>query len=180
MRIFFAINLPKELIENIDKFMEEQKNNTRLGKLRWVKPEHLHITLRFLGHVQKEQLMPLIEAVNETMHQKHIEPFTLETTGVISFPKEQPRVLSLGISNNDSLSKLVELVTLDTELMGFPREKRNFLPHLTLARFKLPPTLPLPTLEFPQSEIPVNDITLYKSKPTAEGSHYTKLHVFKI
>lgn len=180
MRIFFAINLPKELTEQLSSFIDTQKNNVELGKLRWVKPEHLHITLRFLAHIEKEQLMPLIEAVNETLQQKHLEPFVLQTTQIIYFPKNNPRVLSLGISQHDALSKVVEMISIDTELMGFPREKREYLPHLTLARFKETPKLPLPKLDFPISEIPVNEIVLYKSKPTSEGSHYTKLHVFKI
>ncbi|HEY8532129.1 MAG TPA: RNA 2',3'-cyclic phosphodiesterase [Limnochorda sp.] len=104
--------------------------------VRWVAPENLHITLRFLGAVPEARLDDVAAAVEEASRQ--VGPFLLELGSCGRFPpRGAARVLWVGITAGGSeLSTLAELLEDALARRGFPREARAFRAHVTVARIR--------------------------------------------
>jgi 2'-5' RNA ligase len=107
-------------------------------KARWVKSEGVHLTLVFLGEVAEARLPALGEAL--TPVSQHHAPFTLTIEGGGTFgAPSHPHVLWAGVRGNTAaLEALQAEVATVLEPLGFPREKRMYTAHLTLARSKEP------------------------------------------
>jgi 2'-5' RNA ligase len=136
MRTFVAIDLEREIKNNISKFLE--RLDTGLRNVRWIKFQGMHITLKFLGEVGEEKLHEIKEALRSTAAE--FRPFSLQIKGTGTFPhaKRNPRILWLGVECDPILINLQEKMELKLENIGFPREKRKYHPHLTLGRVKAP------------------------------------------
>lgn len=134
IRTFIAAHLSDKVREQIFAFQSDLKRWN--ADVKWVRPESMHITLKFLGDIFPDQ----IESITGIMHDvaKLENPFTIHIQGVGCFPNEKrPRVLWLGIqSETDSLVDLANGLNIKLEALGFEPEKRSFKPHLTLGRVK--------------------------------------------
>ncbi len=128
--ICVEINNP-EVITHIDKVISEI---SQYKGVRVVKSSQLHLTLKFLGEVSETR----IESIKQAISQIHIPPFQLNLKGMGCFPNlNYIRVVWIGIT--DGREPLITLAqTIDKKMisLGFPKEKRAFSPHLTLARIK--------------------------------------------
>jgi 2'-5' RNA ligase len=130
MRLFVAITLPADVHKRIVRVMEELKPLSRAP--RWVRPEGLHLTVKFLGEVKEPQLAPIVAELKEI---RALRPIEFRFRGLGSFPKhDRPRVIWAGIDANKELTDLAESMESRLEPLGFPREEREFSPHITLAR----------------------------------------------
>ena len=110
--------------------------NTKSTAARWVRPEAMHITLKFIGETDSAKLEAL-HAVLATIHSP--QPVEMNFRGVGFFPNEhQPRVLWCGVNASPSLPKLAAEIEHALASLGFPAESREFVPHLTIARFQSP------------------------------------------
>jgi len=132
IRTFIAIEIPGTIISKI---RELQDGIRAYGfKIRWVRTENIHLTLKFLGDVEEIKINEIANAVAETV--KGHSPITLQAKGIGVFPGiKRPRVLWVGLAGQ--LEALVRLQqTLDENLMalGFSREERTFKGHLTMGR----------------------------------------------
>lgn len=132
IRSFIAIELPqdvKKALHRIELIMKQGHTG-----IKWVDPQRVHITLKFLGNISTKQITPINEVIKETV--QGFSPFRLEIAGVGAFPDlRQPRVLWIAI--NGDVNRLAELQQkLDSLLIScdFHKEARQFVPHLTLAR----------------------------------------------
>jgi 2'-5' RNA ligase len=145
MRAFIAIELPREIQRTLgqvqDLLREQLRADTASGlELRWVRPEGIHLTLKFLGEISPEQANQVVEALSRL---QPFERFTIQVRGYGFFPdRRRPRVLWAGIIAPPALSELAKAVEKAMASIGFEIETRAFSPHLTLARFKSlsPPT----------------------------------------
>ena len=178
MRSFIAIELPEGVKSAISELQQEFKKCK--ADIRWVKPDNIHLTLKFLGDTDEKIFDSIVEATKEACIV--YKEFALEIKGVGVFPNMRaPRVLWVGISDNDSLSGLQKSVEDGLIKLGFSPEKRRFRPHLTLGRFKSSSgkeglydkieehkNLKLGSIE-------VKSIFLIKSELTPSGSEYTKI-----
>jgi 2'-5' RNA ligase len=179
IRTFIAIELPEKIIYTIRKVQEEIKSYGL--KIRWVRPENIHLTLKFLGDIQAADTENVARAVSESA--TGYPPISLAVKGIGVFPGiKKPRVLWLGISKQlDLLTALQKTLDEKLEAMGFPKEKRPFRGHLTLGRIKSeidPKTLHDVLKEFTQFESErffADRIILYKSDLKPKGAVYTKL-----
>jgi 2'-5' RNA ligase len=104
--------------------------------VRWVRPEGIHLTLKFLGDVPADRLDAIAEAMRAacTPH----PPFSLSIGGMGVFPDpRRPRVVWLGVEEpGGTLLRMQRDVDRTISPLGFPPEKRRFSPHLTLGRVK--------------------------------------------
>lgn len=132
MRLFVGIPLPQDVLEGLRPLLEDWRNN--VGGVRYVEPENLHITLKFIGEVdvrRVERIAALLDAVAFT-------PFTVRLEGMGAFPSvEHPRVVWVGI--RDGFDRIVEISAEVDRLLsaeGVPRESRAFHPHVTIGRVK--------------------------------------------
>ena len=135
IRAFIAVELPAELKSELAELEGQLKKNSPL-MVKWVDPNNIHITLKFLGEIAENSIEELILAIEEST--QGIQPFKLEVREVGAFPNlERAQVLWVGVKGElDKITKLQKRIESNTEQLGFPRESRGFSPHLTLGRVR--------------------------------------------
>jgi len=178
IRTFIAIAIPETVRQQIGKLQSELK--TIGGKVRWVKPDSMHLTLKFLGEVPEGDIEKIGNQVQQAI--ESVEPFALQIVGSGCFPNsKRPRVLWLGISGRaDVLKKLAERIEANLVKLGFRRERREFTPHLTLGRVKsisgiAPLIEKMGLLDFDSEPFEVREILVMKSDLKPTGAEYSVL-----
>lgn len=180
MRLFVALEIPSGVRENLAALLASLRAIT--NEPRWVRAENLHITLKFLGEVDAGKLDAVRGALGKIRSE---QPVTLEFRGLGFFPNEKhPRVFWAGIEASANLKLLAADLESAMEKLGIPREKREFSPHLTLARFegpKLPEALRKAIAGNGQREfgsLRTGEFHLIHSKLKPSGAEYTALTSF--
>jgi 2'-5' RNA ligase len=133
IRSFIAFDIEDERI--IRRFSEAQQTLVNTGAdLKLVKPENIHVTMRFLGNIT----VPMVDAVYEAMQRVSFSPFEIEIRGLGAFPKLQyPRVIWAGIrKGEEQLEKIFNQLEPELRKLGFRPDPKGFSPHLTIARVK--------------------------------------------
>jgi RNA 2',3'-cyclic 3'-phosphodiesterase len=134
MRLFVALELREDVRQAVRELIARLNP---LGKgARWVRPEGMHITLKFIGDTDAKNL-DAIRAALAPIHSQ--QPVEMYFRGVGFFPDgRRPRVAWCGIEASANLAKLAADIESALEPLGIERESRDFAPHLTLARFNPP------------------------------------------
>lgn len=180
MRLFVAIEIPREIRDALAVFLKEMRGIAPQAK--WVRAENLHVTLKFLGETEA----PKAKTIESTLGSIHsAQPVTLEFRGLGFFPNDKrPRVFWAGMEASANLKALTEDIDHSLHRLGFPLEDRPFTPHLTLARFN-PPGLPskLGSAVSDHSSRSFGSLTtrefhLIESKLKSTGAEYTTLKSF--
>ncbi len=179
IRAFVALKLPENIISSIKKIQEDLK--LYRFPVRWVRPEKMHLTIKFFGEIAESDIKNIGAAMNNCAGS--YAPLSLSAKGVGVFPGiAHPRVIWAGISGEASLLfDLRNALENRFEEIGFKKEGRPFKGHLTLGRFrervdsgKLIEALR--KFQSFESEIFVAEkIYLYKSDLEPEGPVYTEL-----
>jgi 2'-5' RNA ligase len=135
--LFVAADLPEDLRGSLVG-LQGQLRGVALP-IRWVRPEGIHLTFKFLGEIQESRLGDIIRALDQAGG-RHIAPFLLRAAGVGTFPERgQPRILWVGVSGDvDAACRLKGTIDEALEGVGFAKEMRDFRPHLTLGRINGP------------------------------------------
>jgi RNA 2',3'-cyclic 3'-phosphodiesterase len=183
LRAFLAIDPPEEILHAIGGIQGRLQRMIR-GEVRWVRPEAIHLTLKFFGDIPESAVVDIAAVVEKAV--AGVAPFFLEIGGAGVFPDQRrPQVLWLGM--NGDVPRLLGLQqVLEGELgkVGFPAEERPFRPHLTLARIKS--SRGLTGLEralekgegYAAGQFTASGIALLRSELTPQGAVYTKLKWF--
>jgi RNA 2',3'-cyclic 3'-phosphodiesterase len=179
MRLFIALNLPKKERERIHRAARRLREGDM--PVRWIEPDHFHVTLKFLGEVRREKLEGVEEAMTRVA--QSTKSFTTKFGGFGAFPTiRRPRVIWLGIAANPELRCLKQDLEWSLGDMGFDAETRAFHPHVTLGRaddrdgagaFRGLDDL-MADMEF-RGEVKVHTLDLMKSQLSREGATYTVL-----
>lgn len=148
-----------------------------------MRAENLHITLKFLGEVPDAKVDSLRTALASVCSD---QPVTLDFVGLGFFPNEKhPRVFWAGMEASSNLKTLAGDIEAAMEKLGIPREKREFSPHLTLARFerpRLPEALRKLIADNQQrafGSLRASEFRLVQSKLKPTGAEYTTLATFQ-
>ncbi len=132
IRCFIAIEIPAEIQTALSRTITRAQVNRTSG-FRPVRPESIHLTLKFLGDVEQEKLPGITAGLAELCTQ--VESFNYQVRGLGVFPTwDRPRTIWAGLQYPPALTDLYRLVDEFTTNAGFPGESRKFSPHLTLAR----------------------------------------------
>jgi 2'-5' RNA ligase len=137
VRLFVALEIPTEVRETLAELVSQLRGLA--PKLKWVRAENLHLTLKFIGEIEIEKLDTIRGALTEVRSSKSVE---LQVQGLGFFPNERwPRVFWAGLRTSHNLAALAADIDAACAALGFAREQRPFSPHLTLARLEstLPP-----------------------------------------
>jgi 2'-5' RNA ligase len=134
LRTFIAIKLDEELRDNLRGLQDSLQRQVSPRSVRWVRPEGIHLTLKFLGDTLPEQVEQVKVALNRAA--SGVGPFTFTVGGLGCFPNtRRPRVVWVGLHEATGiLARLRDAVEAHVAPLGFPTEKRPFRPHLTLGR----------------------------------------------
>jgi 2'-5' RNA ligase len=178
MRAFVAIEVPPNVRAAIT--LAQTRFRKVAPHARWT--SDFHLTLKFLGPVADPHLPTMIETLASS---ERFEKFTVVARGFGFFPNShRPRVLWAGVHAPPALAELAARIEDAMAGLGYPREQREFHPHLTLARFKdarLPPALET-LVERSREEVlgafEVSEFFLWESRLSPEGSNYRKVARF--
>ena len=135
IRAFIAIELPDQAKCDLSQLLDR----IRLGQeraVKWVDPDSIHLTLKFLGNIPAEKAVDITRAIGEAAAEA--KPFTLELQGLGAFPNlRSPRVVWVGVGGDVRLiGDLQRRIDQALIHLGFPAERRHFSPHLTLGRLR--------------------------------------------
>ncbi len=129
MRIFVALDIDDAIRERIERFLEGVREFE--PEARWVRPESLHVTLKFIGEKPAEA----VEAIKSALAGVKAGAMEISFRGYGFFPTaKSARVFWVGIESGPQLAALAKAVDEGLAVLGIPREEHAFSPHLTLAR----------------------------------------------
>lgn len=179
MRAFIGIDIPDEIKESLFRVQKTLMESGIEGTP--VKKHNFHWTIKFLGEINQTQCDKIKEALEGLVSQ-----ISVEIKGIGAFPNSRhPNVIWAGTENKDLLS-LIERIEDRLSSLGFGKEMKDSIPHITLLRCKQNRNMDLPqkTLkdmrEMPIGTQNIESITLYKSVLTSDGPIYEKIWSLEI
>ncbi|MFL6544590.1 MAG: RNA 2',3'-cyclic phosphodiesterase [Candidatus Udaeobacter sp.] len=180
LRTFIAIDLTEEVRQRITKHIETLKAASPDTQATWEKPGKAHITLKFLGNVEQQRVESIVSALARAA--SSIGNFSVEIGEAGAFySRGKPHVLWLGVADQtEGLARLYSAVERELEGLGFPKEKRPFHPHITIARLKKPEGAKQlasehKALGFEPAKLNVSEVLLIESELGPGGSTYRTL-----
>lgn len=183
MRLFVAVELDSAVAQKIADFSDELRRKAMSlapgARVTWVRPEQLHVTVRFIGEADAARAAAIAGALQPELI---LERFDVIVEGAGAFPPTgAPRVLWAGIAGGaGELSALEQEVSERLGACGVEREDRPYRPHVTLARVRDASGLRSKPLFEKLAErgfgaTPVEAITLFQSRTSPKGATYTRL-----
>jgi len=184
MRLFTAIDIPEAIRATLAQTCAQL--NPAAPDARWVRPESLHLTLKFIGE-QPEEKLPQIQAALAKVRTP--AGLRIELKGLYFFPqKRYPRVLAVNVHPQETMLAMEELfkrIEFRLQPVGIAREERGFRAHLTVARLdpraKHDPLDVVLLAGVMRSEFGTFDsgeFHLYRSQLQRGGAVYTRLATF--
>ncbi len=180
LRTFLAVEIDEAVRQRAAELI--QRLRSAVDGVTWVAPQNLHITLKFLGDVASSRIAELSAAVRQAV--AAAAPFEFEIRGLGAFPRiERPNNLWIGCGDGaQSLIALAERLDHALSKLGFARESRPLVPHLTLGRLRRAGKPPANLVrmfqehaEFVAGRTWVRHVVLFSSQLTPRGSIYTPL-----
>ncbi len=184
IRTFVAIEIGEETRDKLSVFLTQIKKTN--ADVKWVAPENIHLTLKFIGNIEENVLPALNKIINDVV--SHAKPFNIVVENIGAFPTlKRPRVIFVCVQDKgNSLLKIQEKLDRGVEELGIMRDSRKFVGHITLGRIRSRKNMPelISALnsgtEHCFGKEMVNCISLMQSKLTPGGPVYTRLENFKI
>ncbi len=176
MRLFIAALMPDYIQYKLANYIHSLRNN--IDGVKWERSQKLHVTLKFLGDVKEPDLNEISNLVEKVV--EPYSPFKMSISDFGSFPSLQnPRVLYVGLSKNKELSKFQNKLDDGLSQIGFEKEERKFVPHITIGRVKQRMSIKdVPRIS--KAAFDINQIGIIKSELKPEGSLYTPLKLFTL
>ena len=134
LRLFIAIEIPETISDNLSSTINEIKDSN--DKVKWIKGCNMHITLKFLGDVEKSKVNSIKDvllscSVNRSSFNSVVKGFGMFLSGKV------PKVMWTGVSSGDrEIKKLFYDLEDELAKIGFAKEKRSYTPHITIGRVK--------------------------------------------
>ena len=182
IRAFIAIELGDDVHGMLKAAQDEIIKKTPDGSrgVSWVKAGNIHLTLKFLGDIDTKDIGTVSEAIEKST--AGLAPFNLAIGGAGAFPTiTNPRVIWVGVGESAQLLLLQENIDNNLAAAGYPKEEREFKPHLTLGRVKIPGAgraagKAVAELKTDTNQIvTVSTIVLFKSVLKPAGAEYSVL-----
>ena len=185
MRLFVALQIPDSIRNDYAALIDDLRRfdaKAAPKKPKWVRPENLHVTLKFIGHTDPVKLDSVRVALSKVRSPQEVH---LHFRNIGFFPSsKRPRVIWGGMESSENLPSLAQAVDQQIATVGFPAEDRAFTPHLTLARLDPPGIAPElravvekhATRNF--GELHTSEFHLIESKLKPSGAEYTTLQSF--
>jgi len=171
IRVFVAISMPPQIKDRLTRLC------TGLPGARWLPPENMHLTLRFLGETSEADM----DSVQSSLRLIEVPSFSLVLDGIGTFGQgHRTRAIWVGVETSPDLRHLQSKIETSLVRAGFPPEHRKFTPHITLARFRN--ALPRRIMQFVEANalfragpFPVERFAMFRSQLGKGGSVYNHL-----
>ena len=187
MRVFIAIDIDEKIRAALGDLQQQlqSKVDIKKGDVKWVNPENIHLTLKFLGEIKDEKVVEVCDIVKEVAGRHKSFELNIQTVG--HFGGRSARVLWVGAGEGkDNLLGLQKDLEQQLALAGWPEEKREFSSHLTLCRVRNPRAgVKLTAIsddyrDFKLGIISADSVSVYQSQLTPKGPIYTLLGNYKL
>jgi 2'-5' RNA ligase len=193
LRLFVAVELPPAWLKALEALQEKLRRRLRpedLGgaRLRWVRPEGIHVTLKFLGEVNAERLGAIEEALRTAVPRPPAVRLRLGGAGGFNRGARPTVVWAAVDGDTDALARLAAAVDAAVTPLGFPPERRPFAAHLTLARVpedlarpywdRLKAAVAATAAPAPPPAMVVEEVALMRSRLRPDGARYEKVATF--
>jgi len=182
-RLFIAINvIPNHALLKAYNDLQARCNR---GKIKWVDASLFHLTLKFLGETSEEDEKKIASTLHALTAVTPSFSFKLKGIGIFG-SSYRPRIIRVNVEGGEPLIHLGNEIRQKLEPLGFPNDRQNFVPHLTLARIKqvqdkafFQQSISLYKEVFFQ-EVPVTEIVLYESILHPKGPEYVIVERYKL
>jgi len=187
MRCFIAIDIDKEIRAALGDLQQQLQSKVDIEKrdVKWVRPDNIHLTLKFLGEIKDEQAVEVCNITKEVADRHKSFDLNIETVG--HFGGSSARVLWVGMgAGSDNLFELQKDLEEQLAQAGWPKESREFTGHLTLCRIKKPAAgVKLAQAsenykDFKLGIISADSVSVYQSQLMPSGPIYTVLGNYKL
>jgi len=192
MRVFIAIDVDDEikkalgdLQERLQSIADSSATGIKKGDVKWVRPENVHLTLKFLGEIKDEKAVEVCNIV-ESVASRH-KSFELDIESVGYFGGRSAKVLWVGTGQGgDNLCRLAEELERELASAGWPRENRKFSSHLTLCRIRNSAAgaklarMSEDYKDFKLGAVSADSVLVYQSQLRPTGPIYTRLGSYKL
>jgi 2'-5' RNA ligase len=185
VRLFVALQIPDSIRNDYAALIDGLRRldgKASPKKPKWVRPENLHVTLKFIGNTDPGKLDAIRTAL-ATVHSP--QQIRLHFRNIGFFPNaKRPRVIWGGMESSENLTSLAHAIEQQIATLGFPAEERAFTPHLTLARLDPPGISPELQIAIEKhaarkfGELQTSEFHLIESKLKPSGAEYTTLQSF--
>ena len=184
-RLFIAIELSLNIRSRLETLQKELKKSGADAK--WVEPENIHLTLKFLGNVETKKNKDIMETLNKICAQRKRFTATLDQLG--AFPSlNSARVVWAGLNDKtDTLENIAEILDEALSQLKFEKETRKFQTHVTLARIRsarnrvaLIQKIKEANQNFKTEDFSIDNITLFESRLSPHGPTYAIVHQAKL
>lgn len=179
IRAFLALELTAEIRDNLKRTVHRLRFTAM--RIAWVPPENWHVTLLFLGDAAPDRLTELMTRLRQATPPLRACAGTVAELGFFG-PPAAPRIIWAGVADaTGRLAELIRTVQAVAEPLGWPPEKRDSRPHITLGRVKPGPRDPAWPRRLERArdsiwgELPVASLALMQSHLRPEGARYVKL-----
>ncbi len=177
IRTFIAIPLPEHVKKEVHRVIGLLRQRNR--GVRWVKPDNMHLTLKFLGNIDESFVDDISRALDDIA--SHYAQLELSIDRLGSFPgPERPRVIWVGLDGDlKSLSEIARDIDDMATDFGVKRETRPFRAHITLGRLKIPTMIDM-DVQLDNLGFQSTELLFFKSELLRNGARYTVLHRSKL
>lgn len=187
MRVFVAVDIgdiTRRALADLQKKLQGQVD-IKKSDAKWVRPENVHLTLKFLGEIKDEEAVEVCKAIKDTASRN--KGFQLDVESLGYFGRKSARILWVGCGRGSSeLGSLQKQIEYSLSGLGFPEEKRLFSGHLTLCRIRNPKAgLKLADISRVYKDVKVGTISVksvcvYQSHLQPSGPVYIKLGDYQL
>lgn len=169
------------MLRRISLFQE----NLSEDNINWIRTDHYHLTLKFLGKTSSEKIERMVESLKVSLCEEVSFKLNLSEFGLFG-SKYSPRVIWAGVEPELKIVKLAQKISKEMESYGFVNDRQNFVPHLTVARirklknkahFQQVFSKLQSAVKFEQL---IDEVVLYESKLSSQGAKYCELAIFPL
>jgi 2'-5' RNA ligase len=181
LRLFVAVELDDGVRQALADLQDDLRKRG-LERLRWVRGEGIHLTLKFLGDTPEEMVPRIGDALSRSV--AGIRRHRLSLGRIGTFGGKRPRVLWVDLTGDiEATASLQDALETELSELGFERENRRFSPHLTLARVRPEMSADvaeairkaIESVRAPDAEVLVREVALIRSTLGPSGAVYNRL-----
>jgi len=187
MRVFIAIDIGEDVRRALGRLQEQlqSKTNAKKSDVKWVRPDRIHLTVKFLGEVEDVDIISVCNVVKDVAGRHKRFDLDIESLGY--FGGRSARVLWVGTgSGSDNLVRLQHDLDEQLESAGWPKDARAFTGHLTVCRIRSTKAgfelagLSEDYKDFRAGVIPADSVLVYQSRLMPGGPEYTVMGNYKL
>jgi len=178
IRSFIALPIPINTTNQLGDLAAKMSYQDKSGAVRWVDQSNYHVTLAFLGEQREADLESLADQLDHHLRQPE---FQATISHISPFPETRPKLLAAMLGRTDSLKIVHQQVISAIKSVDLGYDKRKFIPHVTLGRYRHSKNAYAGTIPMNVSfETIIDEVVLYESVLTSSGAEYEPIYRFPL